>query len=576
MSLNDNLEMQSQLLSQLSLNAQATYAPIIREQFYALVPTAFKYYYWNVIRRCIYWYHGYVPEVHKAAAGIFATGIGNAIVHEVTKLVIGGRVFFANKYKEGSNKGDALNPSNSTLKKFNEWSDKYSFQDTIKTWIEYAVAGGTSALCSYVDNDHNLVTQAYRIDQFFHEVDFSGRVMGFTLFNGNYTAKMTNGDGRGETEMNYYILERRYYDDKMKPKLKMCIHVQYGNIATAESFDITQTTEIKWESLPNKIKNMLKRDYPNIKFGVEQDILFTEDLGIFILKWTTTNRIPSVKLGESALMNVIGYMYEYENAESYMVTDLYLGRGQIYLPEEGRNPTEMFQGPYSGKDSVVLTRIPTKSWQDQKPFNVQFELRAEEWAKVRNSISEKIASAIGVSGSDLFSYLRDVSGGSKTATQISAESQKTISYIEEKRSIIVNAIQPFVNLWKKYFKQEDDLAVRFSSQNMVNKMVTIDEIRMKKEIGASIYDLYKELYPDLDDEQINEMVERSFAEKQRTMEMQAEIQINAMEARMKKTENGNPAGDGTVEKPETQTTEEIEMKKETDVKPEGASSNGRG
>jgi len=99
---------------------------------------------------------------------------------------------------------------------------------------------------------------------------------------------------------------------------------------------------------------------------------------------------------------------------------------------------------------------------------------------------------------------------------------------------------------------------------------------MKKEIGASIYDLYKELYPDLDDEQINEMVERSFAEKQRTMEMQAEIQINAMEARMKKTENGNPAGDGTVEKPETQTTEEIEMKKETDVKPEGASSNGRG
>jgi len=573
MSLNDNLEMQSQLLSQMSLNAQATYAPIIREQFYALVPTAFKYYYWNVIRKCIYWYHGYVPEVHKAAAGIFATGIGNAIVHEITKLVIGGRVFFANKYKESTNKGDALNPNNNTLKEFNKWSDKYSFQDTIKTWIEYAVAGGTSALCSYVDNDRNLVTQAYRIDQFFHEVDFSGRIMGFTLFNGCYTAKMSNGEGRNENEMNYYILERRYYNDKMEPKIKMCVHAQYGNVATGESFDIGQTNELKWEQLPKKIQNMLKRDYPNIKFGVEQDILFTKDLGVFILKWTTTNRIPSVKLGESALMNVIGYLYEYENAESYMVTDLYLGRGQIYLPEEGRNPTEQFIGPYSGKDALVLTRIPTKSWQEQKPMSVQFELRAEEWSRVRNSISEKIASTIGVSGSDMFSYLRDASGGSKTATQIAAESQKTISYIEEKRSIIVNAIQPFVNLWKQFYNEADELAVRFSSQNMVNKMVTIDEIRMKKEIGIATYDILKELYPDYDDEQINEMVERRFDEQKKTLEMTANVQIQAMEARMKQTENGNPAGKGTVETTETKPSDEIELKKETAEKPAGASSN---
>lgn len=573
MSLNDTLELQSQLLSQLSLNAQATYAPIIREQFYALVPAQFKYYYYNVIRRCIYWYHGYVPEVHKAAAGIFATGIGNSIVHEVSKLVIGGRVFFANKYKEASNTGNPLNPKNSTLKEFNQWSDKYAFQDTIKTWIEFAAAGGTAALCSYIDSERNLVTQAYRIDQFFHEVDFSGRVMSFTLFNGAYTAKTSNGEGRGADEVNYYILERRYYDENMKPKMKMCVHSQFGNVATGESFDLSQTTELKWENIPNRIKKMLSRDFPGIKFGIEQDINFTKDLGVFILKWTTTNRIPSVKLGESVLLNVVGYLYEYENAESYMMTDLYIGRGKVYVPEEGRNPTQQYGGAYSGFDTIVNTKLAMRNWQDQKPFSIQFELRAEEWSRTRNAISEKIASAIGVSGSDLFSYLRDISGGSKTATQIAAESQKTISYIEEKRSIIINAISPFVNLWKEFYREPDEITVRFSSQNMVNKMVTIDEIRMKKEIGTSIYDLYKELYPDYDDEQINEMVQRSIAEKKQMLEMQADIQAAALEKRMKNI-NGNPSGNGTVETQETKPKEEIEMKEETKPTAEGASSDG--
>ena len=572
MSLNDTMEMQSQLMSQFGLSVQATYAPIIREQFYALVPANFKYYYWNVIRRCIYWYHGYVPEVHKPAAGIFATGIGNSVVHEIAKLVIGGRVFFANKYREVSNEGEPLNPKNNTLEVFNEWSDKYAFQDTIKTFIEYGVAGGTAALCAYVNNERQLVSQAYRIDQFFYGCDFSGRVIDFTLFNGAYTAKISNGVGRSEDEMNYYILERRYYDENMKPKIKMCVHSQFGNVATAESFDIGQTSEVKWEQLSERMKKILKRDFPNIKFGVEQDINFTDDLGVFILKWTTTNRIPSVKLGEPALLNVVGYLYEYENAESYMMTDLYIGRGKVYVPQQGMNPTEHMNGAYQGFDSTVNTKIAMQNWQDQKPFVVQFELRAEEWSKVRNSICEKMASAIGMSGSDLFSFLRDVSGGSKTATQIAAESQKTISYIEEKRSIINNALAPFVTLWKTFNNQKDDIAIRFSSQNMVNKMVTIDEIRMKKEVGSSTYDIFKELYPDYDDEQINEMVARKFDEQRKVMEMQADVQAQAFEKRM--NINGNPQGQGSVEKDETKPTDEIVMKEETKPTAEGASSDG--
>jgi len=560
-SLDDRMTVHNEIMSAFSLSVQSTYAPIIREQFYQLVPSDFKFYYLHTIRRTLYWYQGYVPEIHKPAAGIFATGIGNSIVKEISKLVTGGQVFFANKYKEVTNTGEKINTNNKTLEKFVEWSDEHIFQDAIKTYIEYASAGGTSAAVTYIDDNRDLVFVPYRIDQFFYRVDFNNRCTDFMLFNGNYTAKVPSGDGRKEELTQFYILEHRYFDDNMKPKRKMEIHAQYGNMSTGETFDISKTSLMNWEQMPKRIQKELKRDFPDVTFGKEQDILYTDDLGVYILKWTTTNRVPSVKMGESVLLNVIGYLVQYEQAESEFVTDMYLARGRVLLPEELRNPSQEYGGYYSGFDSMIYSKMPLANPSEQKPEIIQFEMRAEEWAKSRNNISEKIASAIGVSGSDLFSYLRDVSGGSKTATQIAAESQKTVSYIEEKRSIIKNALSKFVLLWKQYYKQKDDLVIRFSSQNMVNKMVTIDEIRMKKEIGMSTFDLFKELYPDYDDQQINEMVERKFYEQEKVAEMNANVNVKAFENATQKTITGKDEPKGITETDETQ---ESDTGKETE------------
>ena len=144
------LNIATQLTQRVGLNVAATYNPVMRDSFYALVPAEFKFYYTNVVRRCLNWYHGYVPEVHAPSVGIPSTNIGTMIVKEVTKLIYGGEVFFENKYAEKTNKKSTLDgglaPINDTLKRFNQWSDKYNFQTTIKQFIEYGAAGGSSAL----------------------------------------------------------------------------------------------------------------------------------------------------------------------------------------------------------------------------------------------------------------------------------------------------------------------------------------------------------------------------------------------------------------------------------------------
>ena len=564
--LDSTMNISLEMTSKFGLNAQATYNPVIRDTFFALVPSDFKFYYMNAIRRVLHWYQGFVPEIHNPTVGIPSTNIGNTIVKEITKLIIGGDVFFENKYREKSNENDKniktstdLTPVNKTLNKFNEWSDKYHFQNTLKEMIEYAAAGGTSAAVAYVNNEKDLYLATYRIDQFFYRVGFSGEVVDYTGFIAFYTAKIDNGIGRKDTDANFYLVERRYYGKDFKPKIMYSIHRSMGNVTTGQSFDITQTSELKWEQLPRTIQKALKNNFPNVKFGIEEDITFTKDLGVTILKWTAENRIPEIKMGESVLLNIIAYLQAYEYAEACMWTDMYLGRGKVIVPEMMRNPTESPMSYYGGYDSAMFTKMPMMNADEQKPISIQFELRAEEWSRVRNNIAEKIASTIGVSGSDLFSYLRDVSGGSKTATQIAAESQKTISYIYEKRSLIVNAMNSFVKMWKTFYKQDDEIIMRFSSQNMVNKLVTLEESRVKKEIGYSKFDLFKEQNPDKDDYQINEMVNRSWAEEKQRMQIQADVNMGAFEKTI--NANGNPAAKGIEETKETkETNEEAQLK----------------
>jgi hypothetical protein len=210
----------------------------------------------------------------------------------------------------------------------------------------------------------------------------------------------------------------------------------------------------------------------------------------------------------------------------------------------------------------MFTRMPMLNVEDQKPMSIQFELRADEWQKIRNQTAEKIASSIGVGGSDIFSYLRDATGSGKTATQIADETRKTLSFVEEKRDILANDLDPFFTRWCEFYNLKDKIKIKFSSQNLVNKMITIDEMRAKREIGVSTFDLFKEVYPDKDDEQVQEMVDRKFKEQERIKQMETESNVDAFETRMRKINNGRQEGEGIKQEqksPETAEVEEIEL-----------------
>ena len=504
-----------------SLNPELTYSYIIRDTFYQLVPTEFKQYYLYNVRTMMNWYQGYVPEFHDPRNGIFSTRLGNSIIKELTKLIVGGQVFFENKNSEVNPK----NTVNPTVARFQRYSDKYKFQDFVKRLVEYTLAGGTSAIVMAINNNRELVPKVLRIDQFFHQTDFSGNVISYTGFIKAYTAEISKGMNRGKEARNYYLLENRYYNNQGQPVCKINMKTGLGSVVSAQTFDDRQANDIQWEQLPNVIRKALKDDYGNaFRIGEEQIISdAVPNLGVLIVKLNATNTIPEVDLGESALANVISFLIGYEQAYSEMITDLYLARGKVLVPQQMRNPTDTNNVFYSDFDGMLFTKMPYNNEQDQKPLSIQFELRAEEWIATRNNFAESIASSIGVSGSDIFSYLKDSTGSSKTATQIASEAQKTISYIEEKRAMFRQAIDYFLQIWKDFERQEDDFRVVFSSQNHVNMLVTTEQTRVMHEVGFPYFDIYKKMFPDYDDAQIQEIVDRKLAQDKMKMIMEAMV-----------------------------------------------------
>ncbi len=546
-----------------AINPQNAYQYQFRDTFYALVPPKFKLYYYETIRRCINWASGFVPEVHKTQTGIFSTAIGNTIVKEVTKLIMGGKLFAQNA---GYEKNENLDKPNATLLEFNKWSKEYDFQSIISKFVEFTVMGGTGCLKANVDKYGQLDIRAYRIDQFFFETDYAGHCIDWTGFIKSYTAKVNNGNGRSSETENFYLLEHRYYDEETnKPMLEIIVKRDQGQVTTSQSFSVDSSQDVKWEQLPKNMQNKIKNEFGDIKIGVPEELYF-DNLGIILANYTNAHRTPEISMGEPVLLNVLSYLFEWDYSFSGMMTDQYIGRGKVLVPRTMTVPNNKApQGYYEGLDKAIYTKIPMTNVENQKPEAIQFALRMNEWTNTRNLLAENIATHIGVSGSDMFPFLRDATG-SKTATQIASESQKTISYIEEKRNVFTSAIDKFIKMWREFYNMEDDFIIRFSSQNMVNKLVTVDEVRAMKEIGFSMFDTFQKMFPAVDEAQIWQMVNRSKREKEEILRMQTQIQteanLTAFENRMKNI-NNQPEGQGIKEKeerPEREETEEITEK----------------
>ena len=511
--------------------------------FYSLVNYSFKNYYTTVIQKSQQWLDGYDPSFHKANKGIFSSRIGAKITAGITKQIFGRGLVFV----KGNNtlKNDGLDFIS------HKWQDKTNFQNVVKTLIGYTTPLGTSLLKVNTKWNWNseeerkkqeLWVQALRIDYFYYSVDSENQLSDVTCFIRAFQTTEDSSDS-------YCLVEKRFYKDEHDKFVKDVngqsiefedkTHTVRKPYVVYKIFKINATSNNNtlaankghgedFKTLPDAIKRQLKEEYGALMIDKEIRLPFT-NLGCYLfLNEGGDFTHPSMPFGRPLMFDCLTDFMEYDMERSFAIRDLYNSKGIVGLPKglvqssivpgTGGNLAQV-QSPFGQLEIPGYEFIDGLDPNTQKPIVSQFEIRAQEHEIKQNAILKSIATTIGMSPRVIASYL--VQGNEKTAEQTHSEDDTITEWIKSHRQDYIYGLNQVIEDVLSFYGIVDNVEVRFASDGLVSNERQLEIIGKKLDLGLiDLEDAVRELYPDLDEIQLQEKIAK--AQKQKAENEQAQ------------------------------------------------------
>lgn len=485
-----------------AFNQYYTYSFVNRSAYYAMVGTNYYDFMGRWVRNWLWWYDGWVPYFHSSDKGIFSTRIATALVDRTANKVAGGKTMFKNAGKESQNNAKL----NKSLKEVSNWASETNFDIALKRAIKYSAAAGTSLLKLNQDGDFKLWAEALRFDSFLPTTDFRGKITDLKCFIQTYTKL---GAKDKQQDQVYYIVEHRYYGTYTRlngEEVSNAALVEYevkrlsGTITTGNYISSSQE-RVLWEDLPKDIKNSINKSYSAVAFDKPIPLPFA-DLGAELILWSDgISNLPELPFGESLLSRLISYLEAYDYYFSAFCTDMYTGRARVLVPK-GMTRADSQGNMNSGLDSYLYTRVDMIDPDKQTPLPIQFDLRAEEWRAVRNSLVENIAINTGLNISTIASFLNDTTGN-KTAREISTEENETLGYVNFKRGLIEKPVNRLLKTVTRHLGEKDEVVIRWSHAELTNRALLSEILSTARAGGFVSQKKAVEMFNfDDDDEQI--------------------------------------------------------------------------
>lgn len=515
--------------------------------FYSLVNYNFKTYYNTVILKSQQWLDGFDPSFHKATYGIFSSRIGAKITAGITKQIFGRGLIFVKGNNTTKNDGvDFIS---------HKWQDAANFQNIVRTLIGYTVPLGTGLLKLNTkwtwnkqtqENNKQLWLQTLRMDYFYYSVDSENNLTNVTCFIRAFQTTDKKPD-------NYCLVERRYYKEQYekfvenvngkKVEFEDRTHKVKKPYAVYSIYKINSTSNnntlaankgksVNYKTLPDEIKSQLSEEYGALMVDKEMELPF-DDLGcqLFFNEGGDFTH-PSMPFGRAIMFDCITDFMEYDMERSYAIRDLYNSKGIVGIPKAlsqasltpGNSPVGDAQRTHSGLGQLNIAgyeMVDGLNPDTQKPIINQFEIRAQEHEIKQNAILKSIATALGMSPRVLASYL--VEGNEKTAEQTHSEDDTITEWIKSHRQDYIFGLNKIIETVLSFYGIVDNVEVRFASDGLVSNERQLEIIGKKLELGLiDLEDAVRELYPDLDEVQLQEKIAK--AQQQKAQNEQAQQQ----------------------------------------------------
>lgn len=536
-----------------------TYSYSNSSMFCAQIAGYYRDYALRMVLPCVRWLDGYVPSLHQSGqSGIISTHIASKLISGLTKQIAGEKLVLR-LTSENSDEGMA------DLKFASEWTTKNQIHKAVKNAIGFSVAIGTSLLKMNKRSNQTIWWEAVRFDNCFYLADFTGEVKDAKFLIRNYT------DTRNKQNTQYYLVEHRYWLE-YKPKIKLrskdgsyevvhkkgdkvpvveyCIHRAQSQSLNNLMATNTNRSSVKWEEVPSEIRKAIKDDYGLLRIDEPQELGFL-NLGVeALLNGEGDLSVPTgTNFGESMIFGIQDDLITYEIASSYLIRDMYNGKGTVFIPKSmslgditGGIPSLNAEGqvdgqptpfapaaansPLSGLDGNMYERMPGVNPDEQGPIVQQFELRADQWQLIKENCLKNIAVKWGMSPKILSSYLAQ-GAAQMTATQIDSEDDISIAFINLHRSYFKEPINRLMETTMNFYGRKANVDIDFASPSLLNKDRLLE--RVAKELDVGLIDMdeaIRLMNPDLEEEKLQEKIKKA-QQKQQELLMQQMMQMNA-------------------------------------------------
>lgn len=519
-----------------------TYSYANSSLFYALIPSYYRDWAWRYCRVACQWLDGYVPALHQGGfSGVISTRIASKLITGLTKQIVGEKLVFRLTSQKDEKALEAL-------KFISKWANKANIIKAVYAGVGYSLGIGTCLIKANKTIDEKIWWESVRFDSCFYLASFQNEIKEATFVIRAYT------DTReGKSNQQFFLVEHRFWyyykpeikknsDGSFEPihkKGDRCAMVEYkvhrvnGTSMNNIMPSSINESSVKWDELPKNIKEFIKNDYGTLRID-EPKKLGLPNLGVeCLLNGEIDLSIPTgTNFGESMIVGIQDDLITYELASSYLIRDMYLGKGTVYLPKNlsvsdivGDSGLSIGgDSPMNGFGENKIELMKGVSPEEQQAIVQQFQIRATEWQTIKDNALRNIAVKWGMSPKILSSYLYG-GGGQKTATEIDSEDDMSIAFITHTRSYFKNALNRLLETTLNFYGYDANVEIDFASPSLINKDRLID--RVSKQLGEGLIDIdeaIRIINPDLEETVIQEKIEMA---KQRQQELQM-AQINEM------------------------------------------------
>ena len=427
----------------------------MNNNFYTLAPEYYYTFYATYLAKSLSLYDGYVEYIHSASRGV----IPQKMLQSVSKGL--NQVLFSNGM-------DFSCDNDNDYEFITKWAKKHrsSFFRAVMKARLFAFAGGTSLLkLDRIGGD--LTCSAYRLDYFFVNTDPEGNIQEVKIYKDVIDDMMDS-----DTKAHYGLCERRYFNENHEPCVQMAVYMSTGILQTSISERKQNPKNVKWTSLPPKIKQYIKKTYPAVMLDEEQHLPFKDHLGCVLIK--NTECIPqasSLPFGQPIADILATESIEYDQLKFFEKEEIHLARARALIPEEFWNKDD----PANSEDTLDDRFYQQMNTEQITP--IQFDLRSEKIKTMRETLLKDIAFKLNVSASTVASFLDDGSGA-MTATQIISEKTKTDTWVRSQIALISPEINEILRLVCNYYgKGPCEIILKAEGQSpFLEKLKTFSDV----------------------------------------------------------------------------------------------------